>query len=173
MEVQEIVKHNALHTFTIIGKHRSLELQARTAEEKQDWIKVILDTVEKDKEKSESFRGFNGSFSREEEHPSETQVQGSGTLVNTSETDGAQSERKSLKKREKEREMCKTCSETFNFTRRKHHCKSCGALVCGKCVSRNTRVCKPCAEAEGGATENNRRLERLGKSEEYDQEQNV
>ncbi|KTF73823.1 hypothetical protein cypCar_00027265 [Cyprinus carpio] len=150
MEVQENAKQNVPHTFTISGKQRSLELQARSAEEKDDWIKVILATIEKHKQNSETFKAFNVSCSRDEEHTPDTP--------------------KSSKKREKERETCKGCSEAFHFTKRKHHCKSCGAAVCGKCSkvseSRNIRVCKPCFEVlqgaegtAGGGTEPKRKLE--------------
>ncbi|XP_026126506.1 FYVE, RhoGEF and PH domain-containing protein 3-like isoform X1 [Carassius auratus] len=189
MEVQENTKQNVPHTFTISGKQRSLELQARTAEEKDDWIKVILATIEKHKQNSETFKAFNVSCSRDEEQTPDTP--GPLSSVNTCETDGAQSERKSSKKREKERETCKGCSEAFHFTKRKHHCKSCSAAVCGKCSkvseSKNIRVCKLCFEVlqgaegtAGGSTEPKRKLEkqlsvaqssqRTGKVEELDQE---
>ncbi|CAJ0938283.1 unnamed protein product [Ranitomeya imitator] len=68
LQVQEIVKPNASHTFLITGKKRSLELQARTEEEKKEWIQVIQATIEKHKQNSETFRAYNSSFSREEEH---------------------------------------------------------------------------------------------------------
>lgn len=35
---------------------------------------------------------------------------------------------KSSKKKEKEKQTCKGCNESFNFTKRKHHCKACGAV---------------------------------------------
>lgn len=184
MEVQGNVKQNVPHAFTIIGKQRSLELQARTDEEKEDWIKVISATIEKHKQNSETFKAFNSSFSREDEHTPDTAGSWS-----TCETDGAQQERKSSKRREKERETCKGCSETFHFTKRKHHCKTCGAAVCGKCSRvceiRNMRVCKQCDGQQGeatagGATEPKKRLQkqlsaapssqRTGKSEDLDQE---
>ncbi|XP_056098575.1 faciogenital dysplasia isoform X2 [Rhinichthys klamathensis goyatoka] len=183
MEVQGNVKQNVPHAFTIIGKQRSLDLQARTAEEKEGWIKVISATIEKHKQNSETFKAFNSSFSREEEHTPD--AAGSWAIC---ETDGAQQERKSSKRREKERETCKGCSETFHFTKRKHHCKTCGAAVCGKCSrvceSRNMRVCKQCDGQQGeatagGATEPKKRLQQLsaapssqrtGKSEDLDQE---
>ncbi|XP_039530766.1 faciogenital dysplasia isoform X1 [Pimephales promelas] len=184
MEVQGNVKQNVPHAFTIIGKQRSLDLQARTAEEKEGWIKVISATIEKHKQNSETFKAFNSSFSREDEHTPD--AAGSETIC---ETDGAQQERKSSKRREKERETCKGCSETFHFTKRKHHCKTCGAAVCGKCSrvceSRNMRVCKQCDGQQGeatagGATEPKKRLQkqlsaapssqRTGKSEDLDQE---
>ncbi|XP_051509246.1 FYVE, RhoGEF and PH domain-containing protein 3-like [Myxocyprinus asiaticus] len=189
MEVQENVKQNILHTFTIIGKQRSLELQARTAEEKDNWIKVILATIEKHKQNSETFKAFNSSFSRDEEHTPDPPSPVINT--NTCETDGAQHERKSSKKREKERETCKGCSETFHFTKRKHHCKNCGAAICGKCSklleSKNSRMCKQCFEAlqaaegtSGGSSESKKKIEkqqsvaqlslRAGKGEELEQE---
>lgn len=189
MEVQENAKQNVPHTFTISGKQRSLELQARSAEEKDDWIKVILATIEKHKQNSETFKAFSVSCSRDEEQMPDSP--GVLSSASTCETDGAQHERKSSKKREKERETCRGCSESFHFTKRKHHCKSCGAAVCGKCSkvseSRNIRVCKPCSEAlqgaegtAGGGAELKRKLEkqlsvaqssqRIGKVEELDQD---
>uniref|UniRef100_A0A3Q0R5D1 FYVE, RhoGEF and PH domain containing 3 n=1 Tax=Amphilophus citrinellus TaxID=61819 RepID=A0A3Q0R5D1_AMPCI len=120
MEVQENVKQNLPHTFAIIGKKRSLELQARTAEEKEDWIQVIQATIERHKQNSETFnKAFNSSFSREDDHVPESPVSLTLTSSGTS---------KSSKKKEKEKQTCKGCSESFNFTKRKHHCKSCGAV---------------------------------------------
>ncbi|KAM7011792.1 FYVE, RhoGEF and PH domain-containing protein 3 isoform 3-T3 [Passerculus sandwichensis] len=64
------------------------------------------------------------------------------------------SSRKSSKsKRDKEKQSCKSCSESFNsITKRRHHCKQCGAVICAKCSefkpladnSRHNRVCKEC-----------------------------
>ncbi|KAM8830002.1 faciogenital dysplasia isoform 1-T4 [Synchiropus picturatus] len=147
MEVQENVKQNLPHTFAIIGKQRSLELQARTAEEKEDWIQVILSTIERHKQNSETFnKAFNSSFSREDDHPPESP----GLWSNTSmDSDGERlHERKSSRKKDKQ--TCKGCSESFNFTKRKHHCKSCGAAICAKCsktLDKTSRVCPECFEA--------------------------
>ncbi|XP_067383390.1 faciogenital dysplasia isoform X3 [Channa argus] len=132
MEVQENVKQNLPHTFAIIGKQRSLELQARTAEEKEDWIQVIQATIERHKQNSETFnKAFNSSFSREDDHLPESP--------------------KSSKKKEKEKQTCKGCNENFNFTKRKHHCKACGAAICAKCSktldNKTSRVCPECFEA--------------------------
>ncbi|XP_074406306.1 FYVE, RhoGEF and PH domain-containing protein 3 isoform X3 [Zonotrichia albicollis] len=139
LQVQEIAKQNVAHTFSITGKKRSLELQARTEEEKREWIHVIQATIEKHKQNSETFRAFNSSFSQEEEHPPDS---------------SSDSSRKSSKsKRDKEKQSCKSCSESFNsITKRRHHCKQCGAVICAKCSefkpladnSRHNRVCKEC-----------------------------
>ncbi|XP_010016346.1 PREDICTED: FYVE, RhoGEF and PH domain-containing protein 3, partial [Nestor notabilis] len=131
LQVQEIVKQNVAHTFSITGKKRLLELQARTEEEKREWIQVIQATIEKHKQNSETFRAFNSSFSQEEEHlpdsslPPCTGVSVCQFLL----TNGRDSCRKSSKsKRDKEKQACKSCSESFNsITKRRHHCKQCGA----------------------------------------------
>ncbi|KAM4609968.1 faciogenital dysplasia isoform 2-T2 [Polymixia lowei] len=165
MEVQENVKQNLPHTFAINGKQRSLELQARTAEEKKDWIQVILATIEKHKQNSETFnKAFNSSFSREDDH----QPDSPGPWSNTSiDSDGERLHERSSKKKEKEKQTCKGCNESFNFTKRKHHCKSCGAAICAKCSktldNKTSRVCPECFEAslslEGliGGTEQKRK----------------
>ncbi|XP_068609538.1 faciogenital dysplasia [Brachionichthys hirsutus] len=161
MEVQQNVKQNLPHTFAIIGKQRSLELQARTAEEKEDWIQVILATIERHKQNSETFnKAFNSSFSREDDHIPDSP----GPWCNTSmDSDGERlHERKSSRKKEKEKQTCKGCNESFNFTKRKHHCKSCGAAICAKCSktldNKTSRVCPECFEASLS-------LETLGVSE--------
>nr|XP_019951505.1 PREDICTED: FYVE, RhoGEF and PH domain-containing protein 3-like [Paralichthys olivaceus] len=159
MEVQENVKQNLPHTFAIIGKQRSLELQARTADEKEDWIQVILATIERHKQNSETFnKAFNSSFSREDDHlPDSPGPWGTPSMDSDSER---LHERKSSRKKEKE--TCKGCSESFNFTKRKHHCKSCGAAICAKCSktldNKTSRVCPECFEASLS-------LENLGVSE--------
>uniref|UniRef100_A0A8C4EJI3 FYVE, RhoGEF and PH domain containing 3 n=1 Tax=Dicentrarchus labrax TaxID=13489 RepID=A0A8C4EJI3_DICLA len=125
MEVQENVKQNLPHTFAIIGKQRSLELQARTAEEKEDWIQVILATIERHKQNSETFnKAFNSSFSREDDHVPESPV----SLTLPPSVSSLISQLVVSRKKEKEKQTCKGCSESFNFTKRKHHCKSCGAV---------------------------------------------
>ncbi|XP_013912398.1 PREDICTED: FYVE, RhoGEF and PH domain-containing protein 3-like [Thamnophis sirtalis] len=161
LQVQEIVKQNVTHTFSITGKKRSLELQARTEEEKKDWIQVIQATIEKHKQNSETFRAFNNSFSQEDEHFPDSSIVSTSSMESMPGTDSSSSTsagpeccRKSSKsKRDKEKQACKSCSESFNsITKRRHHCKQCGAVICAKCSefktladnSRQNRVCKDC-----------------------------
>ncbi|XP_035238223.1 faciogenital dysplasia isoform X1 [Anguilla anguilla] len=152
MEVQEKVKHNLPHTFAIIGKQRSLELQARTEEEKGDWIQVILATIERHKQNSETFnKAFNSSFSRDEDQLPESPGPWSNVSVDS---DGGIHERKSSRKKE---QTCKVCNESFHsITKRRHHCKACGAAICGKCSetkisdNKTSRVCRDCFAGMGG-----------------------
>ncbi|XP_067854832.1 FYVE, RhoGEF and PH domain-containing protein 3-like isoform X2 [Heptranchias perlo] len=161
MQVQEIVKSNVTHTFAIIGKQRSLELQARTEEERKDWFQVIHATIEKHKQNSETFnKAFNSSLSRDEEFPPDSPVPGATCAESNIGGDCSSpsalmdsGKRASKTKRDKEKQACKSCSETFNsITKRRHHCKQCNAVICGKCSefkpladnSRHNRVCKEC-----------------------------
>ncbi|KAM4652488.1 LOW QUALITY PROTEIN: FYVE, RhoGEF and PH domain-containing protein 3 [Discoglossus pictus] len=160
IQVQEIIKQNTSRTFLITGKKRSLELQARTEEEKKQWIQVIQATIEKHKQNSETFRAFNSSFSREDEHCPDSPLATAGSYESTPGSDGCSSPggadavRKSSKiKRDKEKQSCKGCGESFNsITKRRHHCKQCGAVICAKCSefkllaenARHNRVCKEC-----------------------------
>ncbi|XP_041129662.1 FYVE, RhoGEF and PH domain-containing protein 3-like isoform X3 [Polyodon spathula] len=154
MQVQENAKQNLTHTFAIIGKQRSLELQARTEDEKKDWIQVILATIEKHKQNSETFnKAFNSSFSRDEDHPSDSPNVGffsMDSLDGNTSTGGMDSCKKHPKsKREKEKQTCKGCNESFNsITKRRHHCKACGAAICAKCSEfKPLRVCNECFDS--------------------------
>lgn len=52
--------------------------------------------------------------------------------------------------------FCEVCSREFTFTRRKHHCRKCGCIVCGRCSDQTLvlpslginpkRVCDGCYE---------------------------
>ncbi|KAM4720774.1 FYVE, RhoGEF and PH domain-containing protein 3 [Rhinophrynus dorsalis] len=160
IQVQETNKQNSSHTFLIIGKKRLLELQTRTEEEKKQWIQIIQATIEKHKQNSETFRAFNSSFSREEEHCPDSPVATMYSYDSAPGSDGCSSPggpetfRKSSKiKRDKEKQNCKGCGESFHsITKRRHHCKQCGAVICAKCSEfkllaengRHNRVCKEC-----------------------------
>ncbi|XP_042306952.1 FYVE, RhoGEF and PH domain-containing protein 3 isoform X2 [Sceloporus undulatus] len=167
LQVQEIVKQNVAHTFSITGKKRSLELQARTEEEKKEWIQVIQATIEKHKQNSETFRAFNNSFSQEDEHFADSSIASTSSVESMPGTDGSSTSggpeycRKSSKlKRDKEKNACKSCGESFNsITKRRHHCKQCGTVICAKCSefktladnSRQNRVCKDCFQLPSAA----------------------
>ncbi|XP_061474189.1 FYVE, RhoGEF and PH domain-containing protein 3 isoform X2 [Rhineura floridana] len=182
LQVQEIVKQHVAHTFSITGKKRSLELQARTEEEKKEWIQVIQATIEKHKQNSETFRAFNNYFSQEDEHLPDSSIASTSSVESMPGTDGGSTSggpeccRKSSKlKREKEKQACKSCSESFNsITKRRHHCKQCGAVICAKCSefktladSSRNRMCKecfqllsatPCVSSNEGAGEQKKKI---------------
>ncbi|XP_043357467.1 FYVE, RhoGEF and PH domain-containing protein 1 isoform X4 [Dermochelys coriacea] len=143
MEVKESSGINLPRTFLVSGKQRSLELQARTEEEKHDWIQAIRATILKLEQMPV------GAVPREEEEP------WAGLL-------GRELGRRAPTPiRENEVTLCMQCQEPFAaLTKRRHHCRACGRVVCGKCSefrarllydnNRPNRVCGGCFAALHG-----------------------
>ncbi|XP_051951020.1 FYVE, RhoGEF and PH domain-containing protein 1 [Xyrauchen texanus] len=143
MELKETNSMNVSRTFLVSGKQRSLELQARTEEEKRDWIQAIQATIQRHEQTLETFRMINCSFREEDFTPPNS--------PNCTEL----GKRAPTPIREKEVTLCMKCQEPFNsITKRRHHCKACGHVVCGKCSefrarllydnNRANRVCIDC-----------------------------
>ncbi|XP_053151637.1 FYVE, RhoGEF and PH domain-containing protein 1 [Hemicordylus capensis] len=138
MELKETSSLNVPRTFLVSGKQRSLELQARTEEEKRDWIQAIQATIQKHEQTLETFKQL---VSEEETPPN---------------SPGCELGRRAPTPiREKEVTLCMQCKEPFNaLTKRRHHCRACGHVVCGKCSefrarlvydnNRPNRVCTDC-----------------------------
>ncbi|KAJ6655346.1 hypothetical protein lerEdw1_005538, partial [Lerista edwardsae] len=136
MELKETSSLNVPRTFLVSGKQRSLELQARTEEEKRDWIQVLA-----------VFPHMSHNIGR-----------GLGFHFRTGSEIylGCELGRRAPTPiREKEVTLCMQCKEPFNaLTKRRHHCRACGHVVCGKCSefrarlmydnNRPNRVCTDC-----------------------------
>ncbi|KAF3696322.1 FYVE, RhoGEF and PH domain-containing protein 1 [Channa argus] len=151
MELKETSSVAVPRTFLVSGKQRSLELQARTEEEKKDWIQAIQVTIQRHEQTVESFRHLNCSLRDEESTPPH-----SPSCVELG-------KRAPTPIREKEVTLCMKCQEPFNsITKRRHHCKACGHVVCGKCSefrarltydnNRTNRVCVDCYVTLVGAS---------------------
>ncbi|XP_028669129.1 FYVE, RhoGEF and PH domain-containing protein 1 isoform X1 [Erpetoichthys calabaricus] len=149
MEVKETGSANSSKTFIVSGKQRSLELQTGTEEEKRDWIQAIQATIQMHVQTLETLKVLNSSL-REEDY----------TPPNSPNTDLGK--RAPTPIREKEVTLCMKCQESFNsITKRRHHCKACGYVVCGKCSefrarllydnNRPNRVCIDCYTMLHGA----------------------
>uniref|UniRef100_A0A3B4ZDN6 FYVE, RhoGEF and PH domain-containing protein 1-like n=1 Tax=Stegastes partitus TaxID=144197 RepID=A0A3B4ZDN6_9TELE len=143
MELKETSSVAVPRTFLVSGKQRSLELQARTEEEKKDWIQAIQTTIQRHEQTMESFRHLNCSLRDDDSTPPH-----SPSCVELG-------KRAPTPIREKEVTLCMKCQEPFNsITKRRHHCKACGHVVCGKCSefrarlsydnNRTNRVCVDC-----------------------------
>ncbi|XP_052340125.1 FYVE, RhoGEF and PH domain-containing protein 1-like [Oncorhynchus keta] len=143
MELKESSSVNVPRTFLVSGKQRSLELQARTEEEKKDWIQAIQATIQRHEQTLATFHHLNCSLRDEDYTPPNS--------PNCSEL----GKRAPTPIREKEVTLCMKCQEPFNsITKRRHHCKACGHVVCGKCSefrarllydnNRANRVCIDC-----------------------------
>ncbi|XP_019524820.1 PREDICTED: FYVE, RhoGEF and PH domain-containing protein 1 isoform X1 [Hipposideros armiger] len=148
MELKESSNLNLPRTFLVSGKQRSLELQARTEEEKKDWVQAINSTLLKHEQTLETFKLLNSTNREDEDTPPHSPNVDLGKRAPTP-------------IREKEVTMCMRCQEPFNsITKRRHHCKACGHVVCGKCSefrarliydnNRSNRVCTDCYVALHG-----------------------
>ncbi|MGH0140181.1 UNVERIFIED_CONTAM: hypothetical protein FKN15_070508, partial [Acipenser sinensis] len=114
-----------------------------------DGMEAIQATIQKHEQTLETFKLLNTSL-REEDY----------TPPNSPNTDLGR--RAPTPIREKEVTLCMTCQESFNsITKRRHHCKACGHVVCGRCSefrarllynnNRPNRVCVDCYTVLHGA----------------------
>ncbi|XP_058842442.1 FYVE, RhoGEF and PH domain-containing protein 4-like isoform X4 [Acipenser ruthenus] len=140
LKVLETLNEDYPYTFQVSGKERTLELQASSEQDRIDWIMAIQKTIDIFHQKNETFKM---AIAKEpEEHPLE---------VSTAEL----GKRAPRWIRDNEVTMCMKCKEPFNaLTRRRHHCRACGFVVCWKCSdhkapleydnSKINKVCKDC-----------------------------
>nr|XP_015208531.1 PREDICTED: FYVE, RhoGEF and PH domain-containing protein 4 isoform X3 [Lepisosteus oculatus]XP_015208532.1 PREDICTED: FYVE, RhoGEF and PH domain-containing protein 4 isoform X3 [Lepisosteus oculatus] len=140
MKVVETSNEDYPHTFQVSGKERTLELQASSEQDKVDWIKAFQQTIEIFQQKNETFKS---AIAKEyEDHSGEVSRAELG-------------KRAPRWIRDNEVTMCMKCREQFNaLTRRRHHCRACGYVVCWKCSdykaqleydgNKMNKVCKDC-----------------------------
>ncbi|KAM7082321.1 FYVE, RhoGEF and PH domain-containing protein 2 isoform 3-T4 [Ciconia maguari] len=139
IQVRELNDTQFPHTFLVSGKQRTLELQARSEEEMNAWIKAFQDAIDRKEKRSETFK---------------TAVHGleTGTPALKTEELGR---RAPQWVRDNLVTMCMRCKEPFNaIMRRRHHCRACGYVVCARCSdykaelqydgNRLNRVCQEC-----------------------------
>ncbi|KAK0146043.1 FYVE, RhoGEF and PH domain-containing protein 4 [Merluccius polli] len=134
MKVLETSNEDYPHTFQVSGKERMLELQASSEQDKAGWIKAFQETIAVFQQKNESFK----SASKDVEEVSTAEL----------------GKRAPRWIRDNEVTMCMKCKESFNaLTRRRHHCRACGYVVCWKCSDNkvplqydNNKVNKVCRD---------------------------
>ncbi|KAJ3596684.1 hypothetical protein NHX12_003088 [Muraenolepis orangiensis] len=134
MKVLETSNEDYPHTFQVSGKERMLELQASSEQDKAGWIKAFQETIAVFQQKNESFK----SASKDVEDVSTAEL----------------GKRAPRWIRDNEVTMCMKCKESFNaLTRRRHHCRACGHVVCWKCSDNkvsleydNNKVNKVCRD---------------------------
>ncbi|XP_058606719.1 FYVE, RhoGEF and PH domain-containing protein 4a isoform X7 [Onychostoma macrolepis] len=138
MKVTETYNDDYPHTFQVSGKERTLELQASSEQDKESWIKAFQETIHIYLQKNETFK----SAFKDVEEVTDLKISELG-------------KRAPRWIRDNEVTMCMRCKEAFNaLTRRRHHCRACGYVVCGKCSdykapleydgNRMNKVCKDC-----------------------------
>merc|ERR1712087_369449 len=108
--------------FTIVSEKKSFVVYTDTIEEAAKWTKCIKECIAEQSEKAHS-----GHY--------KTDSHAAGVWVPDS-----------------HQKTCTLCSQKFTFVNRRHHCRRCGMLVCGKCSkyklpnaeSVEQRACKKC-----------------------------
>uniref|UniRef100_A0A673AAJ9 FYVE, RhoGEF and PH domain containing 1 n=1 Tax=Sphaeramia orbicularis TaxID=375764 RepID=A0A673AAJ9_9TELE len=128
MELKETSSIAVPRTFLVSGKQRSLELQARYRQNEGTAICIHVDA---------------------------SVTHSCSCLTLNCQSCVELGKRAPTPIREKEVTLCMKCQEPFNsITKRRHHCKACGHVVCGKCSefrarlsydnNRTNRVCVDC-----------------------------
>lgn len=136
MNVQRTTNEGHPFSFQVSGKEKTLELQASSEEERDAWIKVIQEAVSIFQKKNETFR-----------------IAAKELTVDKPTKELGRRAPKWI--RDNEVTMCMKCHEPFNpLTRRRHHCRACGCVVCWKCSDNKAaleydgnklnKVCKSC-----------------------------
>ncbi|EPQ07428.1 FYVE, RhoGEF and PH domain-containing protein 4 [Myotis brandtii] len=145
MQIVETHNEEYPHTFQVSGKERTLELQASSEQDKEEWIKALQETIDAFHQRYETFRN---AIAKDNDIQSE---------VSTAEL----GKRAPRWIRDNEVTMCMKCKEPFNaLTRRRHHCRACGHVVCWKCSDykaqleydggKLSKVCKDCYQILSG-----------------------
>lgn len=149
MKIIETHNEEYPHTFQVSGKERTLELQASSEQDKEEWIKALQNTIEAFQQRNETFR--NAIAKEYEDMPIEV-------------SNAELGKRAPRWIRDNEVTMCMKCKEPFNaLTRRRHHCRACGHVVCWKCSdykahleydgNKLNKVCKDCYHVIIGCTD--------------------
>ncbi|KAM9772371.1 FYVE, RhoGEF and PH domain-containing protein 4-like isoform 2-T2 [Syngnathus typhle] len=136
MQVQRTINEDHPNTFQVSGKEKTLELQATSEQDRDEWIKVIQDAIDVFQKKNETFKLASKEINVEE--PEEELGRRAPRWI-----------------RDNEVTVCMKCREPFNaLTRRRHHCRACGCVVCWKCSdnkvalaydgNKMNKVCKSC-----------------------------
>lgn len=155
MKIVETHNEEYPHTFQVSGKERTLELQASSEQDKEEWIKALQESIDAFHQRHETFRN---AIAKENDIPLE---------VSTAEL----GKRAPRWIRDNEVTMCMKCKESFNaLTRRRHHCRACGHVVCWKCSDykaqleydggRLNKVCKDCYQIMSGFAESEEKKRR-------------
>lgn len=136
MKVQRTVNEGHPFSFQVSGKEKTLELQANSDEEREEWIKVIQEAISLYQKKNETFRIAAKELNVE--RPTKELGRRAPKWI-----------------RDNEVTTCMKCHEPFHpLTRRRHHCRACGCVVCWKCSDNKValeydgnklnKVCKSC-----------------------------
>ncbi|GAM24602.1 hypothetical protein SAMD00019534_077770 [Acytostelium subglobosum LB1] len=150
------------YLFQIISPAKTYFLCAPTEEEKQSWMKMLNEVINKmvghlEESQRSSVYERRGSMT-----PSQilASLEGGSPKPkdkDKEETDGSSDNRnKPMWLKDQIVKACMHCSSSFTVTRRRHHCRKCGKIFCNDCCpvtdlsqylpGKKARICKKCFE---------------------------
>ncbi|XP_068134350.1 FYVE, RhoGEF and PH domain-containing protein 4 isoform X2 [Hyperolius riggenbachi] len=156
MKVVETQNEDYRHTFQISGKERTLELQVSSEQIKEEWIKALNEAIVNFQQRNETFLIAKKTDEVLLEVPSAELGLRAPRWI-----------------RDNEVTMCMKCKEPFNaLTRRRHHCRACGCVVCWKCSdykapleydgNKLNKVCKDCYHILRGSSDSEEKEKKRG-----------
>ncbi|XP_064114383.1 FYVE, RhoGEF and PH domain-containing protein 6-like [Macrobrachium nipponense] len=137
MRVETPKAEDFKNEFSVISTSRSFTLQAKSAEERDEWIQALRDAIEDNASRRSTFlRAKIPTF----QHPNTSSL---GKQAPVWIPDNRVT-------------MCQQCTAEFTLTFRRHHCRACGKVVCDHCSAnraplqykknQSLRVCDTCFE---------------------------
>ncbi|CAG7827887.1 unnamed protein product, partial [Allacma fusca] len=131
MRISTPPSEDYLNEFSVISNTRSFNLVAKSAREKDDWMKVLANTIQDNiRKRTCTTPDMEKEFRIGTQAPVWIQ--------------------------DKRVTMCQVCTAEFTVTFRRHHCRACGKVVCGNCSGNqapllyknyeSARVCDECYE---------------------------
>lgn len=137
------------HAFRVTGKKKSFLLWARSGAEKEEWVTALR--------KAKEFREKVARVEREKRKDSEASPGASRSRrAIAAQSDSSENQVLSpVWDNDRTSSSCLACEAPFTLTRRRHHCRKCGKLVCDRCSSqrcslpasvagKKERVCDAC-----------------------------
>jgi hypothetical protein len=128
-DVQVVVGDNleTANTFYVRNSHKKVELYTQTHEEKMVWLDALCMAIDKLYKRKSSFKvGKECSMPMDLQNPPQYVKM-----------DGVH--------------KCMDCDASFGVMKRKHHCRACGLVVCGKCSNQkfalpfeDNKLCRVC-----------------------------
>ncbi|XP_022100603.1 FYVE, RhoGEF and PH domain-containing protein 3-like isoform X4 [Acanthaster planci] len=154
--------------FIIESKTKSIEFQTNSEEEREDWMRVLLSAIQEMYWKKETFRTNDAVGDRQN---------GDEYGVKAKFVPGESCPRWI---KDDETSMCMRCGTDFKLTKRRHHCRACGAVVCHKCSNfeapleyddnKMNKVCIKCYYVIKGDEEEIKKLARRSLIPEIDED---
>lgn len=142
-EVQDKPKHK--NAFQIICKEKSFTVFANTPEEKRSWFDSFVTAFH-----NINLEPVQPTPARLSKHFSYANVLAANS---TSLKHGEELESAPVWVPDSDADRCMTCAVKFTAFKRRHHCRKCGKVVCGKCsdfsykldnLNKTARVCAYC-----------------------------